>query len=399
MNTVRIPEILLPAEGVSMEKWAVNACDQYTSDENYWKQVAKITDGSPSAFNLIFPEIYLNDKPEQRIAQINETMRKYLSGKVFKTVSGGFILVERTTQSGTRTGIVLAVDLEDYSFAAGTKALIRSTEATILKRIPPRVQIRKNAPVELPHVMLLYDDEKNSVLNVIKRGKVLYDFDLMLGGGRVKGTYVDNAEEVITAFYALTSSDRAIKKYGKDEKLLFAVGDGNHSLATAKTCWDNLKKTLSEEEQKYHPARYALVEAVNIYDPALNFEPIHRLIKCGNPQKFADGLKTSGRSKAYIVIDGKKKEIPFDEDIPSGIRGLDGYISEFLKENGGEVDYIHGASELAEFTKSGGAGVILPAIQKDDFFRLIISGGNLPKKTFSMGEGNEKRYYIEAKKI
>ena len=141
------------------------------------------------------------------------------------------------------------------------------------------------------------------------------------------------------------------------------------------------------------------MEAVNIYDPALNFEPIHRLIKCGNPQKFADGLKTSGRSKAYIVIDGKKKEIPFDENIPNGIRGLDGYISEFLKENGGEVDYIHGASELAEFTKSGGAGVILPAIQKDDFFRLIISGGNLPRKTFSMGEGNEKRYYIEAKKI
>ncbi len=399
MNTVRIPEILLPADGVDMQKWAVNACDQYTSDERYWKDVEALTCGSPSAFNLIFPEIYLNDKPEQRIAQINKTMRRYLSGKVFKNVSGGFVLVERTTQSGTRTGIVLAIDLEDYSFKTGAKSLIRSTEATILERIPPRVEIRKNAPIELPHVMLLYDDESDSVLKSVKRGEVLYDFDLMLGGGHVKGTYVNNAAEVINALYALTCGERAKNKYGKDEKLLFAVGDGNHSLATAKTCWENLKVTLTEEERENHSARYALVEAVNIYDPALNFEPIHRLIKTDKPQAFAEGLKTSGQSKAYIVIGGKKKEIPFDSDIPNGIRALDGYVSEFLKENGGEVDYVHGESELAAFTESGGAGVILPAIQKDDFFRLIINGGNLPRKTFSMGEGNEKRYYIEAKKI
>ncbi len=399
MNTVRIPEILLPAEGVDMQKWAVNACDQYTSDENYWKQVAEITCGTPSAYNLIFPEIYLNDKPEQRIAQINKTMREYLSGDVFKTVTGGFILVERATQSGTRTGVVLAIDLEDYSCAAGTKALIRSTEATILERIPPRVEIRKNAPVELPHVMLLYDDETNSVLNSVKRGEVLYDFDLMMNGGRVRGTYIKNPQEVTKALYALTDGERAKNKYGKNEKLLFAVGDGNHSLATAKTCWDNLKKSLSKEEQKNHPARFALVETVNIYDKALIFEPIHRLVKTQNAQAFLNGLKTSGDAEAYIVIEGKKKKIPFNRDIPNGIRELDGYISEFLKEHGGEVDYIHGENELAEFTKRGGAGVILPAIQKDDFFRLIICGGNLPRKTFSMGEGNEKRYYIEAKKI
>lgn len=399
MNTIRIPEILLPANGADMQKWAVNACDQYTSDKKYWEEVAAYVGESPSAYNLIFPEIYLNDKPEQRIAQINKNMRGYLSGNVFKTLSGGFILVERTTQSGTRVGIVLAVDLEDYSFEAGTKALIRSTEATILERIPPRVEIRKNAPVELPHVMLLYDDETNSVLNTVKRGEVLYDFDLMQGGGHVKGAFVKNAQEVKTALYALTDEERSKNKYGKAEKLLFAVGDGNHSLATAKTCWENLKKTLSKEQQKDHPARFALAEVVNIYDPALAFEPIHRLVKTEKVQAFVSGLKTSGKASAYIVVDGKKQKIPFNADIPQGIRDLDNYISRFLKENGGEVDYIHGEEELAAFTKSGGAGVILPAIKKDDFFRLIISGGNLPRKTFSMGEGNEKRYYIEAKKI
>ena len=182
MNTVKIPEILLPANA-DMHKWAVNACDQYTSDYAYWREVENLTLGSPSAFNLIFPEIYLKDQPEKRISRINETMRAYLSGGVFKRVCGGFILVERTTPSGTRTGIVLSVDLEDYSYEAGAKTLIRSTEATILERIPPRVEIRKNAPVELPHAMLLYDDPQNTVLKAVSRGEVLYDFRLMQNGG------------------------------------------------------------------------------------------------------------------------------------------------------------------------------------------------------------------------
>lgn len=399
MNTVRIPEILLPAETEDMGIWAVNACDQFTSDYGYWQNVERLTNGRHSAYNLIFPEIYLKDRPEQRIAQINQNMRNYLSGSVFKTVSGGFILVERTTPAGTRTGLVISVDLEDYSFKVGTNALIRSTEATILERIPPRVEIRKNAPIELPHVMLLYDDETNSVLNAVKRGETLYDFDLMCGGGHVNGTYVKNAEEVISAFYALTEDEIILKKYGVNQKLLFAVGDGNHSLATAKTCWENLKGSLTEAERQNHPARYALVEAVNIYDKALQFKPIHRLIKTQNGQKFAAGLKTSGKETAYIVVDGKKRKIAFNEDVPAGIRELDNYVSRFIAENGGEVDYIHGEDELISFTKDGGAGVILPSIKKEDFFRLIITGGNLPRKTFSMGEGNEKRYYIEAKKI
>ena len=393
MNTIKIPEILLPATA-DMHLWSVNACDQFTSDEKYWQELDKLVGSNPSALRLIFPEIYLKDNPEKRIAEINAKMREYLNRGVFKKIAGGFILVERKTQSGTRTGIVLAIDLEDYNFEKGSKAFVRSTEATILERIPPRVKIRENAPVELPHVMLLYDDADNTVLSKVKRGEVLYDFDMNMGGGHVKGTYISNADEVTDALYSLCGGDR----YGNGEKLLFAVGDGNHSLATAKTCWENIKKTLTAEQAENHPARFALVEAVNVYDPALTFEPIHRLIKTDKAQKFVERLKTEGGEKAYVVIDGKVTEVAFNQNVPQGIRELDAYIAEFIEENGGEVDYIHGDEELKSFS-SQGVGVILPAIEKDDFFRLIVTGGNLPRKTFSMGEGNEKRYYIEAKII
>lgn len=388
MNTVIIPEILLPVTD-DLTAWAVNACDQFTSDFDYWNRLEKQVSGKKSALNLIFPEIYLKDEPEKRIAKINAAMREYLDGGVFRTVQG-LILVERTTEnSGTRTGIVLAVDLEDYSFEKGAKTPIRSTEATIKERIPPRVEIRKNAPIELPHAMLLYNDKGGSVLKSVQRGQVLYDFGLNMGGGRVKGTLIENPVEIINNLYGLTG----------DGGLLFAVGDGNHSLATAKTCWEALKPALSKEEQKTHPARFALCEAVNIFDPALSFEPIHRYVKSDRAEDFETGLKPAGGDAAYIVKGGKASKIGFDSDIPCGIRRLDSYISEFLQAYGGEVDYVHGLEELKRLTKSGGVGVALPPIRKDDFFDLIIKGGNLPQKTFSMGDGNEKRYYIEAKRI
>lgn len=389
MDTVKIPLILLP-ENADMTAWAVNACDQFTSDVKYWEDVKSFVGDKKSTLNLIFPEVYLKNSPEKRIESINCSMRDYLSDGTFKEVEGGFVLVERTTAAGTRTGIVLAVDLEDYSFEKGAKTPVRSTEATILERIPPRVEIRKNAPIELPHVMLLYNDRQDVVLNCVKRGKILYDFELNMNGGHVTGTFVENAEEVKQALYSLVDES--------SDGLLFAVGDGNHSLATAKTCWEQIKKGLTGEEQKTHPARFALCEVVNVFDPALNFEPIHRLIKTDKGQAFADGLITEGSGSAQAVVNGNAVTIPFDEDIPAGIRRLDEYISAFLSENGGEADYIHGEKELKALT-AGGAGVILPPIKKEDFFRLIIEGGNLPRKTFSMGEGNEKRYYIEAKKI
>ncbi len=390
MKTLHLPEILLPADGTDMTKWAVNACDQFTSGYGYWRKVEELVSGYPSTFNLIFPEIYLKDNKSERIKRINSAMRGYLDGGVFKSVEGGFILVERTTQSGTRTGILVAVDLDDYSFVQSDNAVIRSTEATVPERIPPRVEIRKDAPIELPHVMLLYNDDRGSVLKSVERGKVLYDFDLQMNGGHVKGTYINNSMFVAEKLLSL-----------KDKNgMLFAVGDGNHSLAAAKTCWENVKKTLSKEEIKTHPARFALCEAVNIFDPALNFEPIHRLVKCKDAQTFIKGLKTSGSEKAYLVVNGQKSKIPFPDNIPEGIRLLDEYIAAFNSKNGGEVDYIHGDEELIKLTEEGNAvGILLPAIAKNDFFAFISKNGNLPRKTFSMGEGNEKRYYIEAKKI
>jgi hypothetical protein len=396
MNTIQIPRVLLPKDA-DMTAWAVNACDQFTSDENYWKNVEKLVDGKVSTYNLIYPEIYLKQDTENRIHKINSAMQDYLSSGVFKEIEG-LILVKRTTESGTRTGIVLAIDLEDYSYEKGSKALIRSTEATILERIPPRVKIRQNAPIELPHVMLLYDDKQNDVLGSVETGEKLYDFELNMNGGHIEGYKIANAEKVVKAFYSLLDEKVLKEKYGTAEKLLFAVGDGNHSLATAKTCWENIKKTLSPEQQKNHLARYALCEVVNIYDSALNFEPIHRLVKTERVEEFVKGLPKLCGGTAKLVVNGKKTEISFDSDVPAGIRALDNYIAEFLNKFGGEVDYIHGDDEITSLS-SLGAGIILPAIKKDDFFRLIISGGNLPRKTFSMGEGNEKRYYIEAKKI
>ena len=390
MKTIKIYDILLPATA-DMKYWAVNACDQFTSDYAYWEEVERITKGKLSTFNLILPEIYLKDNTEARIASANAAMDKYLKEGVFKTVKDGFVLVERTTESGTRTGLVFAIDLEDYSFEKGAKTPVRSTEATILERIPPRVEIRKNAPVELPHIMLLYNDPEDVVLKSVECGEVLYDADLMMNGGHIKGTYVKNAEKLTEKFYSLVAD--------KEDKFLFAVGDGNHSLATAKTCWENIKPTLTEAEKQNHPARFALIEAVNIFDKSLNFEPIHRLVKIADPEKFAKGLKLEGKGSALLAIGGKTQKIAFPEDIPAGIRLLDNYISAYLAENGGEVDYIHGDKELIGFTVNGDAGIILPPIQKGDFFDLISKGGNLPRKTFSMGEGNEKRYYVEAKAI
>jgi hypothetical protein len=219
-----------------------------------------------------------------------------------------------------------------------------------------------------------------------------------MGGGHIKGYKINNAEEVIKAFYNLLDDGLLKKKYGTAEKLLFAVGDGNHSLATAKTCWESIKATLSPSEIKNHPARFALCEVVNIYDPALKFEPIHRLVKTNKPDKFVNKMPEFNGGKAQLMVDGKRGAFVFDKDVPSGIRTLDNYIAEFIKQNGGEVDYIHGENEILALSHLG-VGVVLPAIDKNDFFRLIISGGNLPRKTFSMGEGNEKRYYLEAKKI
>ena len=396
MSTIIIPQIYLPAVD-DLGAWATIACDQYTSDGAYWQKLESFVGDKPSTLNLIFPEIYLGDNDSQRIARINENMRTYLASGVFRPYTG-LVLVERTTRSGTRTGILLAVDLEEYSFRPASKAIVRSTEATILERIPPRVAIRKDAPIELPHIMLLYDDAYGEVLAAAERGEKLYDFELNMGGGHVKGTAITNGEEVISQLMRLSRIPESVKKYGRAEELLFVVGDGNHSLAAAKQCWDDLKSSLTPEEREVHPARFALAEAVNIYDPALRFEPIHRFVKTDKPDLFLKGMTSGGSGRAVVVIDGKRGAVHFPENIPEGIRALDEYITTFITTHGGSVDYVHGADEVAALSGDG-VGILLPAISKNDLFRLVIEGGNLPRKTFSMGDGDEKRYYIEAKAI
>ena len=396
MSTIIIPQIYLPAVD-DLGAWATIACDQYTSDGAYWQKLESFVGDKPSTLNLIFPEIYLGDNDSQRIARINENMRTYLASGVFRPYTG-LVLVERTTRSGTRTGILLAVDLEEYSFRPASKAPVRSTEATILERIPPRVAIRKDAPIELPHIMLLYDDAYGEVLAAAERGEKLYDFELNMGGGHVKGTAITNGEEVISQLMRLSRIPESVKKYGRAEELLFVVGDGNHSLAAAKQCWDDLKSSLTPEEREAHPARFALAEAVNIYDPALRFEPIHRFVKTDKPDLFLKGMPSGGSGRAVVVIDGKRGAVHFPENIPEGIRALDEYITTFITTHGGSVDYVHGADEVAALSGDG-VGILLPAISKNDLFRLVIEGGNLPRKTFSMGDGDEKRYYIEAKAI
>lgn len=395
MSTLSVPRILLP-NVADMSAWAVVACDQFTSDEEYWRNLRSFVGNRPSTLNLIFPEIFLGFNDEGRIKRIDGNMREYLDGGLFREEKT-LVLVERTTQSGTRTGIVLAVDLEDYSFERHTGALIRSTEETIAERIPPRVAIRKDAPIELPHIMLLYDDASCKVVSSVVRGKKLYDFELNMGGGHVVGTAVANPDEVLGNLYSLADMS-ADAHGGEHSRPLFLVGDGNHSLAAAKACWEEIKGSLSQSERLAHPARYALVEVVNLYDKALRFEPIHRMITTQKPDLFVKGLDLGGDAKAVVAVGGRCGAVHFPVDIPAGIRALDEYIASFIQRHGGSVDYIHGKEMLKSLSRSG-VGIILPPVAKDRLFSLVASGGNLPRKTFSMGDGNEKRYYIEAKAI
>lgn len=394
---VYIPEIVLPRQGTDMQRWAVIACDQHTSDGAYWAELDKFVGNAPSTLRLTLPEIYLSEG-ESRIRTIAQTMREYKDRDVFSRLPKGFVLVERDTPfSPTRFGIVLAVDLEAYSFNASDRAQIKATEATILERIPPRIKIREGAPLEFPHVMLLYDDREDSVLGSFKarRGSLekLYDFDLNMGGGHIRGYFLpeEEAEKIAASFAALKDKDG----------LIFMVGDGNHSLATAKALWDKIKPGLSEEEKKTHPARYALAEAVNIYDEGIAFEAIHRIVKGVDARKFAAGFPKAEGGEAWLAVGGKKLPDPLGKDAAAAVELTDAYISRYIAENGGEADYIHGEDALLRLTETSenSVGVLLPKMDKSELFDTVKRHGCLPRKTFSMGESAEKRYYIEGKEI
>ena len=419
-----LPDILLPKKNFNLNHWAVVACDQYTSEEDYWKKLSEEIGDDPSTLKIIYPEVYLErDDKENRIEKINNTMDRYIRENIFDEYKDSFILTERSTESGTRYGLVAALDLEDYDYSKDSKTLIRATEGTILSRIPPRKEIRGNAKLELPHILVLISDEHRAIIEPLKDKReslpLLYDFDLIAEGGHIKGYRVNDKESLdgIEAGF-----ERLYSELDPKNPLLFAMGDGNHSLATAKSCWEDIKKNLSDEEKKHHPARYALVELENIYDEGLEFEPIHRVFfnlklsdfesllaltcKSFDKTEVKDkaemlrkvnesgqhfGLAEGGKLFVYTVGGGEKQ-------IAAGTMQL--VIDRMLEEKLGTVDYIHGVDvtlKLAE--EKGNIGIILPDVSKERFFSDMLKDGAYPRKTFSIGHANEKRFYMEARKI
>lgn len=396
-------DILLPKDA-DMEKWSCVACDQYTSEPEYWEKAKEIAGDAKSCLNMIFPEVYLGDNDNERIKNINKTMEEYLSSGTFNVIENSFIYVERTVGSGkVRHGIVGAVDLDAYDFNKGSKSLIRATEGTVLERIPPRVKIRQDACLELPHIMLLIDDFNKNVIEPINKSDLekLYDFDLMQNSGHIEGYKLPGDERLKNALESLFD--------GSDAPFVYAVGDGNHSLATAKTCWENIKKNLSDAEKENHPARFALVELVNIHDESLEFEPIHRVVFDCNPIDVMDELKKYYKTNQ----DGKGQKITYcygDENRTIYVENstqeltvgtLQVFLDEYKKSYTDiEIDYIHGEDVVADLSKNDNTiGFILEAMEKSDLFKGVKSNGALPRKTFSMGEAFEKRFYIECRKI
>lgn len=410
-------DILLP-ENADMEKWAVVACDQYTSEPEYWEGVEGITENSKSALNLILPEVYLeSDDVDQRIEKIHDNMKEYLNTHTFKEHKDTLIYIERIQSDGKmRAGIVGKLDLEDYSYQKGSTTPVRATEATVVERIPPRLKVRKGADIELPHIMILIDDREKSVIEPLESLKsemeALYNFKLMKNGGEISGYKLTKymQDSVFAALNKLADLDEFNRKYGLNEKspLVFAMGDGNHSLATAKEFYEQLKKENPEKDMSNHPARYALVEIVNLHSPALEFEAIHRIVTdIDRTQLLAEMIcsldltEDKSEQKIQIVQDGEVKEMYIhDPTSKLTVGSLQNFLDKYLAENGGKIDYIHGTDVVKKLSMDkSSVGFILPDMGKEELFPTVICDGALPRKTFSMGHAEDKRFYIEARKI
>ena len=336
-TAITAKKIFLPKVD-NLEKWATIACDQFTSEEEYWKELYKFVGENPSTLNLVYPEIYLEEDTENRISKINGTMREYAKKGIFNELGQGLILTVRSTPFvEKRIGIIAAVDLEEYDFAVGKKPLVRATEGTIEERIPPRVRIRKDAIVEFPHIMVLFDDDKKEIAEKLyeNRDKLqkVYDFNLNMGGGKIEGYFIKDYEPILDKFASLLDDETLIKKYGTNDKFQFAVGDGNHSLATAKRHWENVKATLTEEEIKVHPARFCLAEFVNIYDEGIYFEPIFRYVLDVDRVDFINELKKVDGN--YTIFDGENyKEKKSQKSLPETIKDVDKFIKDYLDAKG-----------------------------------------------------------------
>ena len=408
--------ILVP-KNVDMHKWSVVACDQYTSEPKYWEEVENIVGSSPSTLRLTLPEIFLNDENvEERITKINETMEEYLNEDIFTELDNSMVYLERTQSDGKiREGVMGIVDLEDYSYEKGSQTLIRATEKTVIERIPPRKKVRENASLELPHIMILIDDEKKNIIESLKNKvtskDVIYDFDLMQNGGHIKGYKLsDNIiNDVIVGLTSLADKTYFENKYNVTGKgvLLFAMGDGNHSLATAKACYESLKEKIGDKALA-SPARYALVELVNLHSPALEFEAIHRVVFDTDVNKLIDSLykyyniNEKGNGQKFELITKDMDKVLYIENPKSNIAvgSIQMFLDDYLKENQGSIDYIHGEDVTKSLgSKDKNVGIIFDAMAKEDLFKTVILDGALPRKTFSMGHSYDKRFYLEARKI
>ena len=410
MNIFKRADILLPAD-VDMEKWAVIACDQFTSDPAYWQRVRHTAGDGPSTIHLILPEAELGSASEaDTVKAINAAMERYLQDGVFAVYANSYIYIERTLADGSvRPGLLGVVDLEGYDYHAGSVSPIRATEKTVLERIPPRQRVRKDAAVELPHVLMLCDDDEKTLIEPVAAIRdslpLLYDFDLMEQGGHIRGWLVqgDAAEAFDDRFTAF--AETVDGKYADlDGSVLLAVGDGNHSLATAKSCYEALKAANPGVDLSGHPARYSLVELENIHDPSQQFEPIHRVVMETDAEKLLHDLKTICEPGGYPVtwIKGESRGVlELRRDLGElDVAVLQNFLDEWLKENEGVIDYIHGEEEVAELaSRENTLGLLLQPMGKSQLFRGVIAGGILPRKTFSMGHAREKRYYLEGRKI
>ncbi len=436
---LNVPTIMLPRTGIDLSKWAVIACDQYTSQLEYWQQVADCVDSSPSTLNMILPEVYLEQNTDDRVTRINRSMQNYLDQGLLVAQPPGFIMVDRKTpHADSRKGLVVALDLECYDYRAGSCSLIRASEGTIVDRLPPRVSVRRDAPLELPHIMVLIDDPGCTVIEPLfeDAARPLYDAELMLQAGHIRGYAVSDPVRIASvaqALQCLASPESMRQRYGdlRSAALLYAVGDGNHSLATAKSIWETIKKNISDQaEHRGHPARYALVELVNLHDPGLFFEAIHRVLfnipsesLSGHLQEYfqQQGLRVrmhaaSSLEAAAIASETGSSALHRFGWVTAGGSGiieietpaqvcatgtlqdaLDAYLQ---KNQGASIDYVHGEAVVTELgSRQGNAGFYLPAIAKNDLFRTILLEGAFPRKTFSMGAAEEKRFYLECRLI
>ncbi len=430
---IQIPQVYLPKPGIDPQKWAVIACDQFTSEPEYWNDVEKIVGDAPSTLRLTFPEVYLEGEGgDERIKNIQAAMKKYMDEGILQP-HDGFVYVERKTLHGkTRKGLMLCLDLERYDYNKGSSSLIRATEGTIIDRLPPRIKIREGAMLEFPHILVLIDDPNKTVIEPLTEARSkfqkLYDFDLMLGSGHLAGYAVDADFEnkVVEALRGLAKSETFAAKYDVSKDLpvlLFAMGDGNHSLATAKAIWEKIKAEVGMD----HPARYALVEIENVHDEALEFEPIHRVLFGLKKDIFAEmqshfgtnykytavvnGVEmtqrvdaASGENQLVGVVGGGQQFGVIEISHPStnlAVGTIQAFLDPFVKNGGAEkIDYVHGEDVVERLSlQSGNIGFYLAGMHKNELFKTVILDGALPRKTFSMGEAKEKRFYMEARKI